>query len=414
MIHRLTVKQCDAARPQARPYRLHDGAGLALLVLPAGGKYWQLRYRFGGRYRSLQIGPFASVSLRAAREQAARWRAVLREGRDPVLERQRERRQTVEAGEGRFAAVAREWLEHRKAFAAPQTVERDEGILRRVLLPVLADVPLTDIDAPLLLRALRRAEKAGAVYSAHRARVIAGQIFTFAIASGRATRNPAREIAGALRPKEPARHRSAPTLEQAGELLRRLLEPAAPVSPVVRAALHQLLLTGLRDRELRGATWGEIDFERCTWHVPATRMKRRGLEAREGHRVPLPRQAVEALQALRPLTYRGPDSYVFASSAGAGHLAENTLRLALHRLGVEVTAHGARSLLTDVLYKAGFPGEWVERQLHHKDRNPVRAAYLRTDFLEERARMMQWFADALDACRDGRALPPAPVAPALA
>ncbi len=175
-----------------------------------------------------------------------------------------------------------------------------------------------------------------------------------------------------------------------------------------RAALLLMLYTGLRDASLRGARWREIDLQAARWTVPAERMKRR-----EEHSVPLPSQAVAILRQLARLTDRGPDSFVFSGTGKAGYLAENTLRMTLHRLGFEVTAHGLRSLLTDELYTAGFRSEWIERQLHHKDPNEVRSAYLRTDFYEQRVPMMQWWADACDARRQGKKPPALPTVPEL-
>jgi integrase len=272
-----------------------------------------------------------------------------------------------------------------------------------VLLPKLEKLPLTGIDAGALLRVLKAAERAGIAESARRARAIAAQIFDYAIGTGRATVNPARDLAKALRKPE-VRHFAALPVEQVGDFLRALAE--STMEPVTKAALRLMLLTGLRDYSLRGALWGEVDLNAGRWTVPAERMKRG-----EAHTVPLPTQAIAVLRDLAKLTNRGPDSFIFASTGKSGHLAETTLRLALHRLGFKVTAHGFRSLLTDQLYLAGFRSEWVERQMHHREKNQVRAAYLRTDFIEQRATMMQWWADATDALSLGQSQPALPSVP---
>jgi integrase len=269
-----------------------------------------------------------------------------------------------------------------------------------VLHPVLGQLPLREIDATAVLSALKAAENDGILESARRARAIAKQVFDYAIATGRASVNPARDLGNALRKPEVA-HFAALKADQIGSFLTAL--DASGMTAVTKAALLLMLYTGLRDGSLRGARWREIDFEAAKWTIPAERMKRR-----EEHAVPLPRQAIALLRELKRVTDRGPDSFIFASSGKAGYLAENTLRIALHRLGFEVTAHGFRSLMTDELYKAGFRSEWVERQMHHQDKNAVRAAYLRTDFYDQRVPMMQWWADTFDALKAGGTAPAMP------
>jgi len=390
------------AKPKATPYRLNDGGGLTLRVMPHGAKYWQVRYRYAGKENTLQIGSYPRVLLEQARRERDKHREVLRQGQDPIIARKLQRSRVQRATAETFGAMAQEWLEHRKPDIAAVTHERNEGLVRRVLLPKLGDLPIGEIDATLLLSALRVAEKKGLKMSARRARIIAGQIFGYALASGRGNGNPARDVAQALTKRPTTTHYSALSAEQIG-LMLTALDTGVGASYVVSAALRLMLYTGLRDGSLRGAQWKEIDWERCLWTIPAERTKRR-----EEHTAPLPKQAIAALKHLHALTGRGPESFVFASTSKAGFLAENTLRIALHRLGFEVTAHGFRSLLTDELYKAGFRSEWVERQMHHKDTNEVRVAYLRTDFFEQRATMMQWWADACHARQARRQLPKLP------
>ena len=390
------------AKSKATPYRLNDGGGLTLRVMPNGSKYWQVRYRYAGKENTLQIGSYPHVLLVQARRERDKHREVLRQGQDPIVARKFQRSRIRRATAETFGAIAQEWLEHRKPDIAAVTHERNEGLVRRVLTPMLGDLPLREVDATLLLSALRAAEKKGLRMSARRARIIAGQIFGYALASGRGNANPARDVAKALTKKPVTTHHTALSAGQIGPLLVAL-DRGPGVTDVVAAALKLMLYTGLRDGSLRGAQWKEIAFEGRTWTIPASRTKRR-----EEHIVSLPKQAITVLTQLHALTGRGPHSFVFASTGKDGFLAENTLRVALHRLGFKVTAHGFRSLLTDELYKAGFRSEWVERQMHHKDANEVRAAYLRTDFLEQRTTMMQWWADACDAARAGKQAPKLP------
>jgi integrase len=398
----LTDLKCKRAKPKAKPYRLNDGGGLTLRVMPNGAKYWQLRYRYAGSENTLQIGVYDEVSLETARAERDRHRDVLRQGADPVtarrVEKSRIRKETAET----FAAIADEWLKHRQPHIAPVTHERNEGLVRRILLPKLGALPIREIEVAGLLAALKSAERKGRRMSARRARTIASQIFLYAIASGRATVNPATGIVKALDQRPSTEHYAALQGEHVGAFLKAI-DAGKGANKVTATALQLMLYTGLRDGSLRGTRWREIDLLTARWTIPAERMKRR-----EEHSVPLPAQALGVLKRLQSLTDRGPDSFVFASTGRNGFLAENTLRIALHRLGFKVTAHGFRSLITDELYKAGFRSEWVERQMHHKDANEVRAAYLRTDFYEQRVLMMQWWADACDARKHGRETPPIP------
>ncbi len=408
----LSPLECQRAKPKASPYRLNDGNGLGLRVLPNGSMFWQFRYRGRERDRSsddrpgrketvVHIGRYPATSLADARKRAAEMRAVLDRGDDPAVAKRVERATKRRHAAETFGAMAAEWLEHRQPDIAAVTHERNAGIVRRILLPKLGDLPIRSIDATAMISALRVAEQKGLEMSARRARIVAQQIFGHAIATGRATNNPARDVTKALAKRPEPTHYAALHADQIGSFLTAL--DASGATAVTKAALLLMLYTGLRDGSLRGAKWQEIDLEAGRWTVPAERMKRR-----EEHSVPLPRQAVAVLKALHPSTYRGPDSFIFASTGEAGFLAENTLRIALHRLGFEVTAHGFRSLLTDELYKAGFRSEWIERQMHHKDPNEVRAAYLRTDFYEQRVPMMQWWADNCDALKAEGAAPALP------
>ena len=418
----LTDRKCESAKPKASPYRLSDGGGLGLRVKPTG-KFWEFRYRGRERDRStdkrpgrkettVQIGRYPATSLAEARKLRDKLRATLDRGDDPAVAKRVEhatkRRHSAET----FGEIAKEWLEHRKPDIAAVTHERNAGIVRRILLPKLGNLPIRAIDPTAMISTLRAGEKKGLRMSVRRARIIASMIFGHAIATGRATSNPARDVTKALAKRPDTTHYAALQAEQIGPFLTAL--DASGAAAATKAALLLMLYTGLRDGSLRGARWREIDFEAARWTIPAERMKRR-----EEHSVPLPRQAIAVLRELAPATDRGSDSYIFASSGKAGYLAENTLRIALHRLGFEVTAHGFRSLLTDQLYRAKyededkkpkplFRSEWIERQMHHKDPNEVRAAYLRTDFYEERVPMMQWWADNCDALKAGKKAPAIP------
>jgi integrase len=399
----LSDRTCKAARPRAGIYYKSDGAGLRLQVRPDGARYWQLRYTMAGKESTYQIGSYPAKSLEEARDEAAKARKLVAAGIRPSIDRKVQRARNVERGEATFKAVAEEWLARNKADWSSHHYERNSGILTRILCPDLGPLPIEDISEPVLLRVLKQHYDSGIKVSAVRARGIAGQVFQYAKDTHRATHNPARELVGSSVLKTPeVKHFDAIKPTQVGPMLRAL--DASETEPATRAALLLMLYTGLRDSSVRGARWHEIDLKGKCWTVPAERMK-----SKREHRVPLPRQAVAILTEAAKLTRKELTSFVFASNASKhGHLAENTLRLCLHRLGFKVTAHGFRSLITDLLNEQGFNADAIERQLDHSDKDKVRRAYLRSDFYDYRRSMVQWLADWADAQRDKAKQPALP------
>ena len=399
--HILHDKACKAAKPKAKVYYKRDGNGLRLQIRPDGAKYWMLRYTRGGKESTHGLGRYGDVGLEEARTKAAAARKLVAEGISPTIARRVHKAQNVEKGEATFEVVANEWLGRNKTEWSGHHYERNEGLLRRILYPDLGALPVSSITEPMLLGVLKDAYDSGIKESARRARAVAQQVFGYAKDTHRATHNPARELAGSsVLAKPKVTPFAALKPKQVGAFLRKLA--ASGTERTTRTALLLLLYTGLRDASLRGARWKEIDLKAATWTVPASRMK----SDRE-HRLPLPKQAVALLKELAKSTRTTPNDFVFASYGKGGFLAENTLRIALHRLEYKVTAHGFRSLLTDLLNERGFNADAVERQLDHVERG-ARKSYLRTDFFEQRKVMMQWVADWADAQRDRRAEPAIP------
>lgn len=398
----LTDLACKRAKPGAAVRYLNDGNGLRLLIRPDGARYWLLRFRFDGKESAHGLGAFPEVGLAEARTKAGEARKVIEAGGHPTKARRVRRATRTEAHKATFRAIAEEWLERNNRDWSGHHLERNRGLLNRILFPDLGELPVEEITAAMLSAVLVKHYDSGIRESARRARAVAAQVFAFAIDSHRAKHNPARELSGSslLKPAE-VRHFAALKAEQVGPMLRAFAESG--MEPVTRAALLLMLFTGLRDAALRGARWQEIDLKAATWTVPPERMK----SGRE-HRLPLPTQAVEILGVLAKLTGSKPGAFVFASTGKAGYLAENTLRVALHRLGFKVTAHGFRSLITDKLNVQGFNPDWIERQLDHVMKDKVRASYLRTDFFDQRRPMMQWFADWAEAERNETAAPAMP------
>ena len=391
---RLTEAACKAAKPRDKVYYLNDGAGLRLRVRENGIRTWVFRYRLNNKELSAGLGVYPAVSLQSARIKAQEAKQVAKAGQNISTAKRIAKQEQIVKGANTFGVIAAEWLGHNKSSWSATHYERNEGLIRRYLEPDLGKLPIDSITEPLLFTVIKKVYDNGTKVSAERTRAVAAQIFSYARATHRGTGNPARAMTdNPYFRRPPVKHYAALDKALVPKLMVELRKtgPAQLLDVKTVCALKLALYTGLRDHSIRGAKWSEIDFQRATWQVPAERMK-----LRRAFTVPLPKQALEALNELKRLTHKGVDSYLFPNNGKYGYMAENTLRLALHRLGFQVTVHGMRSLITNVLNEAGFNPDAVERQLDHKEPNKVRAAYLRSDFMEERTRMMQWFADWCD------------------
>ena len=387
----LTEASCKAAKPKSELYYLNDGAGLRMRIRPDGSRTWIYRYRLDSKEMSTGLGAYPAVSLLIARAKAHEARLNVEKGINPSTAKRIAKTEQITKGGNTFGLIAQEWLDHNKADWSATHFERNEGLIRRYLLPDLAKLPIESIKEPYLYTVIKKIYDKGTKVSAARTRSIASQIFSYARATHRATSNPARDMSdNPYFKKPPVKHFDALPKEQMPQLMTALNRSQAEQKLDIKTvcALKLALYTGLRDNSIRGATWSEIDLAKNIWTVPSTRMK-----SGKEFRLPLPKQAVAELKTLEAITFRGSNSYVFPSAGKYGFLAENTLRLALHRLGFKVTVHGMRSLITNVLNERGFNRDAIERQLDHQEPNRVRASYLRSDFMEERTRMMQWFAD---------------------
>lgn len=378
--------------PGSSVLRLSDGDGLYLLVQPNGGKWWRFDYMHQGRRKTLSLGTYPEVSLVAARARRAEAREKVAAGIDPSRERQEAREAAVQAMT--FAEVADEWLERQQQVLAPVTYEKATWMLKSLVNPWLGKRPIAEIEPPELLSALRRIESRGKHETAHRTKQRCGQVFRYAIATGRAQRDPSADLRDALTPVR-SQHRAAVTHpEQVGELLNAI--DGYHGSFVVRSALQLAPLVFVRPGELRKAEWTEIDLAAAEWRIPAERMK-----MREAHIVPLSTQAVGILQELKPLTEHS--RYVFPSIRTITRpMSDGTINAALRRLGYDSdqhVGHGFRAMASTLLNEMGWAPDVIERQLAHAPRNKVRAAYNRAQHLAERRKMMQAWADFLDEAR---------------
>lgn len=383
------------AKPGEKPIKLRDGGGLYLLLQPDGARWWRVDYRrpITSKRNTLSLGVYPMVGLAEAREKHQAAKKLLAAGIDPGLQRKAERAISADRAANSFAAVAEELLTQRASKLAEGSAVRERRLLEKDLAPYLGDLPIADITAPVLLVALRKIEARGAIETAHRARVLAGQVFRYAIATGRAERNPAADLIGALAQPKAGHFASLTEPQDVAPMLRALYGYYG--TPAVMAALKLAPLVFVRPGELRHARWADIDLKAGEWRYVASKTETQ-------HIVPLATQAVEILQDLYPLTGRG--EFVFPSVRDRKRpMSENTVTAALRRMGYDgntMTGHGframARTILDEVL---GFRPDFIEHQLAHAVRDPNGRAYNRTAHLAERRKMMQAWADYLDALR---------------
>ncbi len=383
------------AKPTAKPVRMFDGGGLYLEVAPSGGKLWRLKYRIADKEKRLAIGTYPDVGLKLARQRRDEARELIAQGIDPSAAKQAEKasRAAAEA----FETVAREWFETQRGEWVDSHADKIIRRMERDVFPWIGKRPIAEIAAPEILAALRRIESRGAIETAHRALTNVGQVFKYAIATGRATMNPARDLSPALRPTTEKHHASITDPTKIGGLLRAIDDYTG--TPVVRAALQLAPLVFVRPGELRQAEWAEFDLDAGEWRIPAARMK-----ARELHIVPLAPQAVTILREIQALT--GDGRFVFPSARGPRRPMSNVAVLAaLRRMGYtadEMTGHGFRSMASTLLNEQGWHRDAIERQLAHGERNKVRAAYNYAQHLPERRKMMTAWADYLDGLKAGK------------
>ncbi len=388
----LTATAAKQAKPKGKDYKLSDTKGLFLLVKRNGSKYWRLKYRFGGKEKLLALGVFPEVSLKEAREKQADARKLLANGSDPGEAKRAKKSAQHQSSDNSFEVIALEWFNIKMSDKSKSHQDRTKRALEKDFFPALGRLPISDITPPTLLSALRKIESRGAIETAHRAKQVAGQIFRYAVATGRADRDPSADLSGALKPPK-EKHFSAITEPKAvGQLLIAI--ESFQGTATVKAALRLSPILFCRPGELRHMEWDEINWEENRWEIAADKMK-----LKQPHIVPLSKQALSILKDHQQLTGRG--RFVFPSARGASRpLSENGVRTALRTMGYDndtMTPHGframARTLLDEVL---GYRIEWIEQQLAHTVKDTLGRAYNRTSHLVDRTAMMQAWSDYLD------------------
>ena len=391
----LSATAVNHAKPREKAYKLTDGRGLYLLVSPQGHRYWRFNYRFDGKQKTLAFGVYPDVGLADARDKREAARKQVAAGEDPGLKRQREEAAAKALEEETFGFVAGEWLDRLKLEGRSQSTLTKTRWLLDFATPTLGGRSLREITAPELLAVLRKIEARGRYETAIRLRSTFGTIFRYAIATGRAERDVAYDLRGALvTPK--VNHRAAIIEPKAVGALLRAIE-GHEGQPAVRLALRLAPHVFVRPGELRLAEWLEIDLETAVWTIPAARTK-----MRRPHKVPLSRQSIAIMSELKAITGNG--QLVFPSvRTETRAISDNTLNAALRRLGydkTQMTAHGFRAMASTLLNEMGkWHPDAIERQLAHVEENQVRRAYARGEHWEERVRMMQNWSDYLDRLR---------------
>ena len=372
-----------------------DGGGLFLYITPTGRKSWRLAYRFMGKQKLLVIGPYPEVSLKEARERRTEAKRLLLDHIDPSTAKQEAKAAAASAVRNSFEVVAQEWFEK---YSGGWTQNYKERVLHRLeheIFPYLGKRPIKSISAPEFFTVLRKVENRGAITAAHLALRECGRIFRYAIVTGRAERDICADLRGAIRPMPTVKHYAAITDPKGIGKLMLSLESYPGTFPVARA-LQIAPFLFVRPGELVGAQWAEMNFETAEWRIPPEKMK-----MRQPHIVPLSRQALGLLRETYAVTGQG--RFVFPGRSGRGNMKGATLVSALRYLGYkpdEMTSHGFRSMASTILNEKGYNSDWIERQLAHAERSSVRAAYNHAQYLPERRKMMQEWADYLTELKE--------------
>lgn len=382
------------AKPEAKPYKVADSAGLYLLIKPNGSKLWQMKYQYAGKAKVLSIGNYKLTTLAEAREARDRAKKLLQQGIDPSEAKQEAKRQIIRNAQNTFKATALEWYEVNKGRWTPGYGEIVQSRLERCLYPELGYRPLASITPQDVLDTLRKVEQRGALDVTKRARQIASSVFAYGVLLGRCQHNPVIGLEKALAPRKPG-HFAAVAPDELPGLVKAIQRNDARLFVQTRNALMLLMLTFVRPGEMRFARWKDIDFDNATWTIPAEQMK-----MRRDHVVPLSQQALAILQEQRAQVAMLKSEWVFpGQNSWLKPISECTLVNAVKKLGYagKHTAHGFRALArTAIREKLDYPADVIEKQLAHEPKGMLRATYDRTQFLHQRRQMMQDWADYID------------------
>ncbi|WP_320734296.1 tyrosine-type recombinase/integrase [Enterobacter kobei] len=386
---KLNARQVDAAKPREKAYKLADGAGLYLEVVPSGSRYWRMKYRFNGKEKRMAFGVYPAVSLAQARALRDEAKKKLAKGIDPSFAKKEEKLVRVVQLNNTFQAVALEWHDTKVSRWSEGYASDILEAFNKDIFPYIGQQPVNEIKPLVLLNVLRRMESRGATEKAKKVRQRCSEVFRYAIVTGRAEYNPAADLTSAMSGHE-SKHYPFLTVEELPDFFKALSGYTG--SPLVVLAARLLILTGVRTGELRGAFWSEFDLEKALWEIPAERMK-----MKRPHLVPLSTQSQEIIQQLKVMSGQYP--LVFPGRNDPRKtMSEASINQVFKRIGYtgKVTGHGFRHTMSTILHEEGFNTAWIETQLAHVDKNSIRGTYNHAKYLEGRREMMQWYADFID------------------
>lgn len=388
---KLNARQVDAAKPKEKAYKLADGAGLYLEVVPSGSRYWRMKYRFNGKEKRMAFGVYPAVSLAQARALRDEAKKKLAEGIDPSFAKKEEKLVRDVRLHNTFQAVALEWHGTKVSRWSEGYASDIIEAFNKDIFPYIGQQPVNEIKPLVLLNVLRRMESRGATEKAKKVRQRCSEVFRYAIVTGRAEYNPAADLTSAMSGHE-SKHYPFLTVEELPDFFKALSGYTG--SPLIVLAARLLILTGVRTGELRGAFWSEFDLEKAVWEIPAERMK-----MKRPHLVPLSTQALEIVQQLKVMSGQYP--LVFPGrNDPCKTMSEASINQVFKRIGYtgKVTGHGFRHTMSTILHEEGFNTAWIETQLAHVDKNAIRGTYNHALYLEGRKEMMQWYGDYVDSC----------------
>ncbi|EAQ4579343.1 tyrosine-type recombinase/integrase [Salmonella enterica] len=391
---KLNARQVDAAKPREKAYKLADGAGLYLEVVPSGSRYWRMKYRFNGKEKRMAFGVYPAVSLSQARALRDEAKKKLAEGIDPSFAKKEEKLVRDVQLNNTFQSVALEWHGTKVRRWSEGYASDILEAFNKDIFPYIGQQPVNEIKPLVLLNVLRRMESRGATEKAKKVRQRCSEVFRYAIVTGRAEYNPAADLTSAMSGHE-SKHYPFLTVEELPDFFKALSGYTG--SPLVVLAARLLILTGVRTGELRGAFWSEFDLEKAVWEIPAERMK-----MKRPHLVPLSTQALEIVQQLKVMTGQYP--LVFPGRNDPRKtMSEASINQVFKRIGYtgKVTGHGFRHTMSTILHEQGYNTAWIETQLAHVDKNSIRGTYNHAQYLDGRREMLQWYADYMDSLEQG-------------
>ncbi|EAB4412960.1 TPA: tyrosine-type recombinase/integrase [Salmonella enterica] len=390
----LTDLAIRRSKPKDKPYTLNDGNGLSLLIEPNGSKGWRLRYRFSGKAKLMSLGTYPNVALADARTARDEAKKLIAGGIDPAEVRKAKKREIESRFGNTFEGIAREWYEKRFDRWSPSYAEEMIETFEKDVFPYIGSRPIAEIKPMELLAVLSVLNDRGATEKLRKVRQRCGEVFRYAVITGRAEYNPAPDLVSAFAPHKKEHYAFLKT-DELPEFFRILNTYTG--SMIVKLAMRLLILTGVRPGELRQAEWCEIDFDNRVWEVPKERMK-----MRRPHCVPLSEQALNILEQLKPMT--GHYQYIFPGRIHHSKpMSEMAMNVLIRRIGYagRVTGHGFRHTMSTILHEQGYNTAWIETQLAHVDKNSIRGTYNHAQYLDGRREMLQWYADYMDALEHG-------------